>query len=176
MPFPAGSLGTSKHLSHSILWLLFQKMASRTVPASSIVRLSLVILSFCLLNLSPFSFSVFPSSQCFYACPPSTHQNSCISCLLLHNKSPWNLQAWGNNKHLLSLTVSVGQKLESSQAESLRLVVPQEAVVVSRLECSWSVHFQVGSLTGLAGLYLLSIRGLGFLTHGSLHMFASVAS
>lgn len=31
-----------------------------------------------------------------------------------------------------------------------------------------------GSLTWLAGLYLLSVRGLGFLTHGSLHRFAWV--
>lgn len=173
MPFPAGSLGTSKHLAQSILLLLFQKMASRTMPASSIVRLSLVILSFCLLNLPSISFSLFPSSQCFYAFSPSPHQNSCISCLLLHNKSPWNLQAWSNNKHLhLSLTVTLGQKLESSYAESLGLEVSHEAVVISRLEWSWNVHFQVGSLTGLAGLHLLSIRGLGFLTHGSLHMFA----
>lgn len=123
MPFPAGSLGTSKHLTHSTLLLLFQNMASRTVPASSIVRLSLVILSLCLQNLSLPSLSLFPSGQCIYAFSPSPYPNSCISCLLLHNKSPWNLEAWIKNKYLLSLTISVHQKLESSLAECLWLEV-----------------------------------------------------
>jgi len=61
--------------------------------------------------------SLFPSSQCIYAFSPSPHPDSCISCPLLHNKSPRNLEAWSNNKHLLSLTVSVDQEPESSLAE-----------------------------------------------------------
>lgn len=157
MPFPAGALGTSKHLAHSTLLLLLQKMASRTVPTSSIVRLSLVILSPYLLNLSPVSLFLFPSSQGICALSPSPYWNSCISCLLLHNKSPQNLEAWSNNKHLLSLTVSVDQKLESSLAKCLWLEVPHEAVVISRLEWSWNVHFQVGWLTHMVGRFVLAV-------------------
>lgn len=71
-----------KAWAHSILLLLFQIMAARTVPTSSIVRS--LFGNPQPLPSEPFSCLSLPISQCIYAFSPSPHQNRYISYLSLH--------------------------------------------------------------------------------------------
>ena len=165
------------HLAHSVLLLLFQKMASRTVPTSYMARL--LFGNPQPLPLEHLSCLPPPIGQCI--CAVSPHIKTAVSVIYLHiTNHPATWETGSNSRHLFSLTVCVDQKLESSLDESLWSLMMVKlsigAAVISKLEGRWNIYFLVGSLRCSASLYPLLTRGPRFLTYGSLHRFAWVAS